>query len=47
MESRATVSQVVMDDGCRGSVTSAKSAVVDPCWVKQQVRRRAPRWSNL
>jgi hypothetical protein len=47
VESRATVSHVVMDDGCRRSVTSTRRAVVDPRWAKQQVQRRAPRWSAL
>jgi hypothetical protein len=47
VESRATVSQVVVDDRCRQSVTSARSAVVDPRQAKQQARWRAPRWSDI
>jgi hypothetical protein len=47
VESRATVSQVVVDDRCRRSATSARRVVVDPCWVKQQVRWRAPMGSDL
>jgi hypothetical protein len=47
VESQVTVPQVVMDDGCRQSATSARRAVVDPHRAKQQARQRAPRWSDL
>jgi hypothetical protein len=47
VESRVTLSQVVMDDGCRRSATSARRTVMDPRRAKQQARRRAPRWLDL
>jgi hypothetical protein len=47
VESQATMSQVVLDDGCRQSATSARRAVVYPRRAKQQARRRAPRWLVL
>jgi hypothetical protein len=47
VESRVTVSQVVVDDRCRRSAMSARRVVVDPRRAKQQARWRAPRWSDL